>query len=479
MYTKLNKGWLKHWDFELADMICIEIAFFLAYYFRHRDVIDDTVGWYTKLGAILLVIQCLVMFFSKGYKGIVQRGAGLELLSVLQHVTIVECVFIIYEFIMKETDTLSRYVILVSWGLSVFLCYFTRLIIKYYVRKRLTSVRHQARMVVVTCGARAENIMKQILSKEVRDYRVTCIVLPEEEKTDRASQENIDIVYGDDAFWEYVRTNVVDEVFIDSFHSTEELNKSVKELLAMGITVHIGMGFITEDLPNQFAEKIGKAHVISTSIKTAQPWEIAAKRIIDIVGAVVGLIIMGIAYIFVAPVIKKESPGPVFFKQQRVGRNGRLFNLYKFRSMDLDAEDRQKDLMEQNEMQGLMFKIEEDPRIIGYEKGPEKSIGYFIRRTSIDELPQFWNVLKGDMSLVGTRPPTLDEYMQYDRHHKIRLSMKPGITGLWQTGGRSNISDFEEIVKLDTEYIENWSLSLDIKLILKTIVVVFARVGAK
>ena len=145
----------------------------------------------------------------------------------------------------------------------------------------------------------------------------------------------------------------------------------------------------------------------------------------------------------------------------------------------MDAEERKKELMDRNEMNGLMFKMENDPRIIGSEKGPGKGIGNFIRKTSLDELPQFWNILKGDMSLVGTRPPTKAEYEQYDLHHKIRLSMKPGLTGMWQTSGRSDITDFEEIVKLDAQYIENWSLTLDLKLLFKTVAVVLKKEGSK
>ena len=153
--------------------------------------------------------------------------------------------------------------------------------------------------------------------------------------------------------------------------------------------------------------------------------------------------------------------------------------MYKFRSMYMDAEERKKELMEQNEMQGLMFKMENDPRIIGSEKGPGKGIGNFIRKTSIDELPQFWNILKGDMSLVGTRPPTVNEYEQYDLHHKIRLSMNPGLTGMWQVSGRNEITDFEEVVRLDAEYIRKWSLGLDIMILLKTVKVVLVRKGSK
>ena len=138
----------------------------------------------------------------------------------------------------------------------------------------------------------------------------------------------------------------------------------------------------------------------------------------------------------------------------------------------MDAEEGKKELIDQNEMQGLMFKMENDPRIL-------KGIGKFIRDTSIDEFPQFWNVLKGDMSLVGTRPPTLEEYELYEMHHLKRLSIKPGITGMWQTSGRSDITDFEEVVKLDTQYIVNWSITMDIKLLLKTILVVLKKEGAK
>ena len=139
--------------------------------------------------------------------------------------------------------------------------------------------------------------------------------------------------------------------------------------------------------------------------------------------------------------------------------------------MYVDAEERKKELMDRNEMNGLMFKMENDPRIT--------RVGRFIRRTSIDELPQFFNVLKGDMSLVGTRPPTVDEYRQYESHHKRRLSMKPGITGLWQVSGRSDIENFEDVVKLDVQYIDHWSLGLDLKLLCKTVAVVFAGRGAR
>ena len=198
---------------------------------------------------------------------------------------------------------------------------------------------------------------------------------------------------------------------------------------------------------------------------------IALKRAMDILGGLVGLTITAVVTIILGPLIKLESPGPLFFSQKRVGRNGRIFKIYKFRSMYQDAEERKKELMEQNEMDGFMFKMKDDPRIT--------KIGKFIRKTSLDELPQFLNVLKGDMSLVGTRPPTVDEFEQYEGYHKRRLSMTPGLTGVWQVSGRSDIVDFEEIVAMDVDYICNWSLKRDFEIILKTVMVVLNSSGAR
>ena len=174
---------------------------------------------------------------------------------------------------------------------------------------------------------------------------------------------------------------------------------------------------------------------------------------------------------FVALAIRLDSPGPIFFAQTRIGKNGRRFKIYKFRSMYIDAEERKKELASQNEMQGLMFKMENDPRIT--------KVGKFIRKTSIDELPQFFNIVKGDMSLVGTRPPTEDEFEQYNSHYKRRISMTPGLTGLWQISGRSDIVDFDEVVKLDLEYIDNWTVWLDIKILFMTVGAVLKGRGSK
>jgi len=239
----------------------------------------------------------------------------------------------------------------------------------------------------------------------------------------------------------------------------------------MGVTCHYNIDVADLHTSAKTIDSLAGFTVISYSMNEIDYNKRMIKRGMDILGAVVGCIITVIAFPFVAMAIKVDSRGPVLFKQKRVGRNGRVFSIYKFRSMYMDAEERKKELESQNEMQGLMFKIENDPRIT--------KVGKFLRKTSIDELPQFFNILRGDMSLVGTRPPTIDEYEKYNFHYRRRLSMTPGLTGMWQVNGRSEISDFDEVVKYDLEYIDNWSLSLDIKILFQTIGVVLFRKGSK
>lgn len=285
--------------------------------------------------------------------------------------------------------------------------------------------------------------------------------------------EEIPVLVYDGKDGEHLRfatQHVVDEVFIQVHKTGSEslLSTLVREFEQMGIVVNVYLNVMDIEVGgNRQVYTVEDYPVVAFSSRLFDYRMVVLKRIIDIFGALIGLFITGLVGIFVAPAILIESPGPLIFKQKRVGSNGRVFNFYKFRSMYRDAENQKESLMSQNEMSGPMFKIEKDPRIT--------KVGSFIRKTSIDELPQFFNVLKGDMSLVGTRPPTLDEYMQYSPYQKRRISFRPGITGLWQVSGRNNIRDFDEVVKLDLEYIDHWSLGLDFKIILKTVGMIFSR----
>lgn len=283
---------------------------------------------------------------------------------------------------------------------------------------------------------------------------------------------------GYENFVEWVRTESLDEVYIDlPIEDGLELRPYLEEIQSMGTVIHLNTTVVdnlTADgvlrLDKEF-KVLGGHPMLTFCLAKHNPWALMVKRIADILIGLVGTILSLPIIAIVAIPLLIESPGPLIFKQKRMGKNGRVFNVYKLRSMYKDAEARKAALMEQNEMNGLMFKMKDDPRIT--------KVGKFIRKTSIDELPQFWNILKGDMSFVGTRPPTLAEYEQYSSHHKRRLSMKPGLTGMWQVSGRSTITDFEEVVKLDTQYIDNWSLSLDLRIMFKTVAVVFTGKGSE
>lgn len=268
------------------------------------------------------------------------------------------------------------------------------------------------------------------------------------------------------------RKNRIDEIAVAvPLNSEPNLKAQLDACQAIGITVTMILDCQNTAETRTQVAMVGDVPVLKFHTVSLNESQLFAKRILDVCGALVGMVLFGIAFIIMAPLIKLETPGPVIFKQQRVGRNGRVFEIWKFRSMGVNAEAEKSLLMACNEMKGHMFKIADDPRVT--------RIGEFMRKTSIDELPQFYNVLKNDMSLVGTRPPTLEEVTQYEQHHHRRISITPGITGAWQISGRSDITDFEEVVNLDTQYIQGWTIWSDIAILFKTLGVVVKGKGSR
>jgi exopolysaccharide biosynthesis polyprenyl glycosylphosphotransferase len=273
-------------------------------------------------------------------------------------------------------------------------------------------------------------------------------------------------------FDEIIYRHEIDEVVfaLPKVHSNR-LENLLKKCASIGLSVKI----VPNLLDSYPAKQITVESLMGIPMLSYTPGNISAaglfyKRILDLFGGFVGFALLAIIFPAIAIMIKTQSPGPVFFRQIRIGRTGRQFNLYKFRTMVVDAESKLKELLKLNEMQGPMFKLENDPRIT--------KIGHFLRKTSLDEFPQFINVLKGEMSLVGTRPPTPNEVEQYEDWQRRRISTRPGITGLWQVSGRNKISDFSEVVRLDLEYIDTWRFIRDIVILWRTILVVLARKGA-
>ncbi|MBF8969899.1 sugar transferase [Streptococcus sp. NLN76] len=269
---------------------------------------------------------------------------------------------------------------------------------------------------------------------------------------------------------EFALRATIDEVLIYLPEEEADVTSWIESFESMGMTVHVAIPGYT--YPDGLKREASIAGIPVTTYAPTyhKTSHLIFKRLIDIAGALVGLLICGFVGVILYPLIRRDG-GPAIFAQDRVGRNGRIFKFYKYRSMYMDAEERKKELMAENIMEGGMFKMDNDPRIT--------PIGKFIRKTSLDELPQFYNVLRGDMSLVGTRPPTKQEFLDYTPAQKRRLSFKPGITGLWQVSGRSEITKFEDVVALDVEYIQDWTIMDDIKILLKTIKVVAFGDGAK
>lgn len=469
MYRQNQKGWAKHFDFFIGDVILLEIAFFLSYGIRHDWIFTFNMQYYRRVGVLLALISICVGMFRESYHGVLRREGIEELLDVITHVSLVEISIIAITFFMKDLYY-SREVFVLFWFFGVCFCFTGRSIWKRVIRKKMLLNKEKRQVIIVTTIELAKNIVAKLTQEEYFDYVIAGIVLTNNEKNQTQIGEYP--VLGDLDSMQYVHENVVDEVFVHLEPGQFLERKYIDFFVQTGITVHVDLDGLAELSSPAYIEHFANRAVITTSMKIASPWQLFTKRLMDIVGGIVGLLITGIACIFVVPAIKLTDAGPAFFSQVRIGKNGRRFKIYKFRSMYMDAEERKKELMDQNEMQGYMFKMENDPRIL-------KGIGNFIRDTSIDELPQFWNVLKGDMSLVGTRPPTVEEYEMYEMRHLKRMSIKPGITGMWQTSGRSDITDFEEVVRLDTQYITNWSITLDIKLLLKTILVVFKKKGSR
>jgi len=336
-------------------------------------------------------------------------------------------------------------------------------------------------MVVVTTEELAQEAVGHLKDETFQQINIKAICLLDTELEAEDKQGYI-VFGGEKNLIEYTCHEWVDEVLFLLPDGEKPSQDLLDTLSVMGVTVHVPIMAKHVKGTKQTIGNIGDYTVLTSSISIVEMKHVIYKRVLDVVGGIVGCLLTLVLMIIIGPIIYIKSPGPIFFSQTRIGKNGRKFKIYKFRSMYMDAEERKKELMSQNKMNGLMFKLDYDPRIIGSERkgkdGQPKGIGNFIRSTSIDEFPQFWNVLKGDMSLVGTRPPTMDEWEQYEPHHRARMAIKPGITGMWQVSGRSDITEFEEVVRLDKEYIEKWNLGLDIKILLMTVLKVLKNDGA-
>ncbi|MQN02153.1 MAG: sugar transferase [bacterium LCO1.1] len=523
MYKKSIKGWIKHLDFIILDMIAIEVAFLLAFTLRHhmdfwytvRGIFDPHIiafyvknkttqiaNFYRDVAVALGFASIIADVMFENLNNVLRRGFLKELWAVIKMMIVVTLELLVILYIVHFSQALPRLLLGYFVIFSIICLYVYRIIYKTIIRVALKKRKyHRRRMVVYTTRADAKQVLSDLKFDAISDVWVSGIIGDDpalkagEKITDEDGTMEVPVLAQGDDIIPYLTKNWVDEIFfatprqVDPASETnrkgrEKYDEDVNELITscqiMGITTHREI-YIQEHSGKQIVENLMGRTVLTESLKITGSAGYYLKRLFDIIGALIGLAITGILTVFVAiPGILKNDPGPIFFGQKRIGKNGRIFKLYKFRSMYQDAERRKAELMDQNKMQGLMFKMDADPRIIGSgPDGTRHGYGWFIRKTSIDEFPQFFNVLKGEMSLVGTRPPTVDEWDNYEAHHRARMAIRPGITGLWQVSGRSDITDFEEVIRLDLEYINNWSLGYDFKILFATIKAVAHSKGAE
>lgn len=480
MYSKSDSTWLKHWDFIILDMIMFQIAFIFSYIMRMGLENPYKRKIYLTIGIIICLADICVIFFTEPYHGIMRRGYFIEFSNVVKHVFFVGALEVLSLFLSKNGGEFSRMSFLWFLFAAVVLIYCERLLWKRYLIRHKRLFYAKFNMLLVTEKEKAGDLIKTLTQNSFNEFDIVGIAYTDSEVSTGEKNEDIPVVCTAEKLPEYIQTKWVDSVFVKVDDRVALPEGMIEKCIDMGITVHNCLEGLEDWAGNQYLNRMGGYAVLTSSVRVVSSKQTVAKRVLDICGGLVGLILTGIITLFLGPAIYIASPGPVFFSQIRIGKNGKPFRIYKFRSMYMDAEKRKKELLSQNEMKGFMFKMEADSRIIGSGKdGTRHGLGWFIRKTSLDEFPQFWNVLKGDMSLVGTRPPTEDEWNQYKYYHRARLAVKPGLTGIWQVSGRSDVVDFEEVVKMDMQYVKNWNIGMDIRILLKTVMVVLTGSGSK
>lgn len=481
MYRKAQ-GWEKHVDFIILDMICLQIAYVMAYALAGYGGNLYSVQIYRNIAIFLELADLVTIFMFDTLKNVLKRGAYQNMKITVQHSGIVGALTILYLFLLQQGEKFSRFTLVMTFILYIILTYLVRELWKRLLRKQMETGTAGS-LLIATTNDIAEEVIQNMKDHNYGRHRIAGAVILDQDRTGEIIAE-IPVVASEETAPEYVCQEWINEVLIVASKSVPYPAEMIDRLSETGVIVHMNLTQVSNKTgKRQFVERVGNYTVLTTSINYATDRQLVMKRMMDIAGGLVGCLLTGIIFLFIAPVIYISSPGPIFFSQERVGKNGRRFKMYKFRSMYMDAEKRKAELMKENKMgDGKMFKLDFDPRVIGNKILPDGTkktgVGDFIRKTSLDEFPQFFNVLKGDMSIVGTRPPLIGEVSLYELHHRARLAIKPGITGMWQVSGRSDITDFEEVVRLDREYIENWSFGLDVKILVKTVLAVFMRDGA-
>jgi exopolysaccharide biosynthesis polyprenyl glycosylphosphotransferase len=468
---------------KLFDLLLMMVSFAVAtlpqYHRVGRFSLAEFFEMRVKLGNLLLFVSFLLiwhmLFNVFGLYGSKRMTSRWEEIWDLTRATTVGAFVVAVFGLTFRIWLVNRIFLVLFWALSTAMVILSRTIIRAILAYQRRHGRNMRNMLVIGTNPRALRLVERIQHKPELGYRVLGFADEEWNGLEEFKKYGLPLVADLDTLPTYVRRNVVDEVVlalpIRSFHTFASRIAAACEQ----------QGIIVRFLPNIFdlkearhrADEFDGDPLISHESTITDVWGLAIKRAIDIVVSLVAIILLSPVMLLSALAVKLTSPGPIFFVQKRLGLNKRMFHIYKFRTMVIDAEARLKDLEHLNEADGAVFKIKKDPRIT--------LVGSFLRKTSIDELPQLFNVLKGEMSLVGPRPLQVRDYELFETHcgdwQRKRFSVRPGITCLWQIKGRSSTT-FEKWMELDLQYIRTWSLWLDLEILAKTVPAVLRGSGA-
>lgn len=435
----------------LLDLGLITAAFYLAYWLRFDGLQGlESFIWLYYFSAPMILFLLMRNGVLTGFRYQRLRNIFTSTLKAFAIAGVASST-ILY---LSKTADYSRLVFGSYFLLAGVFVLLAKVMVKRIFDAHLKRGGMNIRVAMVGFGAKFEEIVRELRATPQWGIAPVLVIDPRTVDTKSIARS--------------IRDSIIDEVYVayprvQAYH--EQVDGLLEALEKFGMPVRVALNY--DDLQEYYGQnvcKMGSKIGVMLAPYNLDPDQLILKRSIDLIGGILGLAVTALLLPFVALAVKYESPGPLFYSQIRIGKGGREFRIFKFRSMYVDAEQQKQELMQENIYQGPLFKVHDDPRVT--------KVGKILRKYSLDEFPQFWNVLKGDMSLVGTRPPTQDEVDQYDDHHFRRISIKPGLTGLWQVTDRNKVADFDEVVARDVEYIKNWNLMLDFKIIIRTVSIV-------
>ena len=451
------------------DTLAIILTGYLAYTIS-LEITDNNLvmAWYDFLGCLLFLMFANNYFMGKnGFYSAKRFPSTWAMLRSLFVGVSLGFVLLAAGAILIGISPFPRDYLVVHFGATLMVFTASRIMLYQYLDNRARTTFNSRQILIVGDGERVDTVAGALLKQPSWGHQVVGALTERNENSCR-----IPVLGTLTEFDRVLRERQIDEVvFALPKGSPLNLKKYLEKCKKVGVAIRIVPAMFDPADPTLRVESIQGIPTLTDYAAFRSASGLLYKKILDLVVGLIGFILFLLMYPIIGLAIKLDSPGPVLFKQTRIGMHGRKFTLYKFRSMISDAEAQKRALLERSEMNGPIFKMEDDPRIT--------RVGRFLRKTSLDEFPQFINVLKGEMSLVGTRPPTPDEVDAYEDWHRRRISIKPGITGLWQISGRNAITDFPQVVALDLQYIDGWLFRKDLLILWKTIWVVLGRKGAK